>query len=237
MKYSFDTRVGYSEIAENGYMTPGAIVDRFQDCSNFQSEHLGVGLEYLIKHKRAWILNSWHIVFERPLKMGDNIRVYTWAHKFDKMFGYRDFMIEDADGNRCAAAVSRWMLMDIEKMRLLKITDDDAKIYGEDEGLDIDYGKRKLSVPDDMTEVDVIKIRGYQIDTNGHMNNGWYIKVAADYIDKKYPVADIHVEYRKAAMCGDEVVIKKHTEDKMTNIVMCGRDDVIYSVIEIRQKE
>ena len=61
--------------------------------------------------------------------------------------------------------------------------------------------------------------------------------MAADYIDKKYPVADIHVEYRKAAMCGDEVVIKKHTEDKMTTIVMCGMDDVIYSVIEIRQKE
>lgn len=235
MKYSYDTRVGYSEIAENGYMTPGAVVDRFQDCSNFQSDALGVGADYLAQCKKAWILNSWHIVFDKPIEMGERIRVYTWASRFDKIFGYRNFMIEDENGGRCAGAASKWMLIDTKNMRLLKITDDDAKMYGVDESLDIEYVERKLNVLNELQEIDTIKVRGYQIDTNGHMNNSWYIKIAMDYIDKNEFVKEIYVEYRKSAVCGDKVKIKKCIENDNTIIVMCDENDSVYSVIRIIQ--
>ena len=52
--YTFDSRIRYSEIDRSGRLSIPAVVDYFQDCSAFQSEELGVGVEYLANKKRAW---------------------------------------------------------------------------------------------------------------------------------------------------------------------------------------
>ena len=50
--YSFDGRVRYSEIDQNGRLDVSALVNYFQDCGTFQSEDAGVGIEYC-KEKAA----------------------------------------------------------------------------------------------------------------------------------------------------------------------------------------
>ena len=63
--YTFDSRVRYSEVGEDARITVNAIIDYMQDCTNFQSEDLGVGLEYHKKKQLMWVLNSWQIVIEK----------------------------------------------------------------------------------------------------------------------------------------------------------------------------
>ena len=53
MKYSFSGRVRYSEIGENGLLTLPGVLNYFQDCSTFQSEQLGYGMDVLKKEKKA----------------------------------------------------------------------------------------------------------------------------------------------------------------------------------------
>ena len=45
--YTFDSRVRYSETGEEGLLSLPAIVDYFQDVSTFQSEDLGIGIDFL----------------------------------------------------------------------------------------------------------------------------------------------------------------------------------------------
>lgn len=231
LKYSFDSKVGYSELSSKGYMSVGAVLDRFQDCSNFHSDSLGVGMEYLSGKKRGWILNSWQIVFDNKLKMGDNIKVYTWAYSFDKMFGYRNFMIEDEYGNKCVRAASRWILMDTDKMRPVKIESSDVEMYGTEEKLDMDYSDRKIAVPEELEEEDRIKVRGYHIDTNGHMNNAWYVKIAMDYLESDN-IKSMRVEYKKSAVLNDIMKVKTASADNGKMVVLCDAQDKVYSVIE-----
>ena len=47
MAYSFSGRVRYSEIGENGLLTLPGVLNYFQDCSTFQSEEVGLGMEVL----------------------------------------------------------------------------------------------------------------------------------------------------------------------------------------------
>ena len=47
--YTFDSRVRYSETGEDGLLSLPAIVDYFQDASTFQSEDLGIGIDFLKK--------------------------------------------------------------------------------------------------------------------------------------------------------------------------------------------
>ena len=69
--YSFKSRVRYSEINRDGLLDIPAVLNYFQDCSTFQSEQLGVGVDYLKKEKKAWVLSSWQIEFLQDICMLD----------------------------------------------------------------------------------------------------------------------------------------------------------------------
>ena len=64
-KYSFQSRVRFSEVDHTKRITLPAVINYFQDCSTFQSEDIGYGFDFLTAKKRAWILSSWQVVVER----------------------------------------------------------------------------------------------------------------------------------------------------------------------------
>ncbi len=47
MSYSFESRVRFSEIGEDGCLTLPGVLDYFQDCCTFESEQTGVGMQVL----------------------------------------------------------------------------------------------------------------------------------------------------------------------------------------------
>lgn len=232
VKYSYDARVGYSEISENGTMTLGAIVDRLQDCSNFHSEEVGAGWEYMQSINRAWLVNSWQIIFDKPLSMGDYIKVHTWAYGYDKILAYRNYLLENDKGEACVRAHTRWVLLDVEKNKAVKINESDVSMYEMGEKLDMDYADRRIKISKEPEKIDEIKIRGYQLDTNSHVNNSWYIKIAADYISNDKKVSQIRVEYKKAAVKNDIMNIKHIENDGKDIIVMTDKDDKTFCVVE-----
>ena len=56
--YTFDSRIRYSEIGEDGNLTLPGLINYFQDCSTFQSEDLGIGTTVLKEEKRACSKNE-----------------------------------------------------------------------------------------------------------------------------------------------------------------------------------
>ena len=63
--YTFESRIRYSETDSDGELTMASLINYFQDCSTFQSEDLGLGVECLKKEHLVWVLSSWQIVVER----------------------------------------------------------------------------------------------------------------------------------------------------------------------------
>ena len=55
-QYTFDSRVRFSEVDHTKKMTLPGIINYFQDCSTFQSEGLGYGVDYFTKYGKAWVL-------------------------------------------------------------------------------------------------------------------------------------------------------------------------------------
>ena len=112
--YTIENRVRFSEIGEDGYLTIPAIVNYFQDCSTFQSEELGRGIEFLKDHKRVWVLNAWQIMIHRRPQLMEEIKVSTWPTGFDGLYGTRNFKLETKEGEMLACANSIWVYMDVE---------------------------------------------------------------------------------------------------------------------------
>ena len=113
--YTFDSRVRYSETDEEGRLTVTGIINYMQDCSTFHSEDVGVGVGYLGEHRRIWLLSSWQIVIDRYPRLGERLTVGTWHNDFKGIYGYRNFVLRDLDGNDCVRAASVWFLYDLEK--------------------------------------------------------------------------------------------------------------------------
>lgn len=63
--YTFDGRIRYSEVDRSRKLTAEKMIDYFQDSTSFQSEDLGIGLDYMTERGIAWVINYWQIHFYR----------------------------------------------------------------------------------------------------------------------------------------------------------------------------
>ena len=84
--YTFDSRVRYSETDESGFLSIAGIVDYFQDVSTFQSEALGLGVEYLHGHNMVWVMSAWQIIIHRYPSLGENIVAGTFPYAFRSLW-------------------------------------------------------------------------------------------------------------------------------------------------------
>ena len=75
--YTFDSKVRFSEVDHTGRITLPGIINYFQDCSTFQSESIGLGVDYFAEHNRAWVLTYWQVVIEEYPRLAQEINIAT----------------------------------------------------------------------------------------------------------------------------------------------------------------
>lgn len=234
--YSFSTRVGFSQTDLQRIMTIEAIVDSFQDCSCFQSEHLGVGFDYLEERDLVWILSSWQIEIKRYPVFFEPIQVETRPYDLKGFFGYRNFSMIDEKGERIVTANSVWTLMDLKRGCPAKLTEEMKQKYELDERLPMNYQSRKITLPQedecDISRAEPIEIKVHHLDSNLHVNNAQYIRIALDCIENKRPSA-LRAEYRKQAHLGDKLVPVLYRKKECVTIALCDEAGAAYAVVEV----
>lgn len=235
MKYTFDTRIRYSECDHRGTLTLPGIINYLQDCSTFQSEDIGFGVKKIKEQKRAWILSYWQIVVERYPKMMEKVTVGTFASKFKGIIGERNFFLNDAEGRRIVSAASVWVHMDTERMRPVRPTEEEINAYGEEEPLDMEYEGRKIVLPEHIKELESFPIRRYHIDTNEHVNNCQYVQMALEMIPADKIIRQVRVEYRKSAVYGDVIYPKLAEAVDCTVVELCDAQGNIFAVVEFKE--
>lgn len=230
--YCLESRIRYSEVDRNGFLTLGSVVNYFQDCSTFQSEDLGIGVAYLKEHRTAWVLNAWQIDFLELPRLGDFIVVGTWAYDFKGIYGYRNFIIKGIDGKEFVKANSIWIYMDLEKGKPIKVTEENGKKYQILKKLDMVYLPRKVVIPEGGSFQESIVVQRHSIDTNCHVNNGQYIQLALDYLPEAQKWKRLRAEYRKAAVLGDRMVPRVIQNDQNYFVTMEDKEGNPYVNIE-----
>ena len=100
MRYSFNSRIRYSEVGADYNLTMLSLLDYFQDASIFNSEAVGRDFRVLDRENRAWFLSSWQIVVDRYPSFGETVTISTWPYDFRNVFGDRNFLMTDETKNR-----------------------------------------------------------------------------------------------------------------------------------------
>ncbi len=232
-EYSFESRIRFSEIDHKKKITLPGIINYFQDCTTFQSELLNLGIDYLAKYRRAWVLSAWQVEIERYPEMMEEISVHTWASGFKGMMGDRNFCMKDKEGNILACANSLWVYMDLEKGRPVIPSEEELALYGVGEPLDMGRMNRKISLPEKMDTKEAFAVRRYHIDTNEHVNNCQYVQMALEFIEET-EVKHLRAEYKNSAVYGDVIVPRVGTEEGRMVVELGSETGKLYAVVEVR---
>ena len=235
--YSFDSRVRYSEVNCNCTMELNTLIDYFQDCSSFQSEDLGVGIEYYKNQGFAWLLTSWQIIVNRFPTFGEEITTSTWPYAFDRVYGYRNYMMKAKNGDVLAIANSQWIYVDIQKSHPIKLTDDITNIYKTEPKYDgMEYATRRLKLPENYTEHESFSVLMHHLDSNKHVNNGQYIKMAQRYLPDYFKIWQMRAEYKQQALLSDIIIPQVSIKDHICTIALVNIDKKPYCIIEFMSK-
>lgn len=232
--YTFDSRVRYSEVGENGLLSLQSLLDYFQDCSTFQSEDIGLGLDYMDKIGQVWLLSAWQICIGRYPKYGERITVGTAPYEFRSFMGFRNFLMQTKEGEALAWANSIWTLMDREKMRPVKPNEDMLAGYVLEDKYPMDYAPRKIVVPADGQEMKPFAVKPHHLDTNHHVNNGQYVRMAMDCIPGGFQISQLRVEYKSQALLGEEIhpVTAAGESGKRCTVCLNRADGAPYCIAE-----
>lgn len=237
MPYTFSSKVRYSECDSEGRLTPFSVINYLQDCSTFQSEGLGVGLEYLRHRNRAWFLSSWSIIFDRYPRLSEDIEIGTFAHGFRSFYGYRHFYIKGADGRPAVRADSIWFFYDTEHKCPQRPLPEDVEAYEEEgwqqlsEAMDMPRMERKIRSAEGMKPTGSIEVTRHFLDSNQHVNNAWYVDMAVNAAGINRPRA-LKAEYRKAAVLGDIIYPYTGLSDGKHIVDLREKDGTSFALVE-----
>ena len=230
--YSFTSRVRYSEVDINRQLDLAGIINYFQDCTTFQSEDLCVGIDYMNNVNRAWMLSSWQIIVNRNPVFGETITTSTWAYDFDSMYGYRNFTITDKENMICAYANSIWILVDLNTGHTIKLNEEITSVYQLEDRINMEYAPRKIKAPCDSQEGQPIIVVNSFLDTNNHVNNGQYIKIAEEFLPDDFITHEMRADYRVSALLGDTIIPKYTLSDKECIVSLCKPNGKPYAIIQ-----
>ncbi len=233
--YTFESRVRYSETDASGKLSLGGIIDYFQDCTTFHSEDVGKGIVCLREQHKVWMLTSWQIIIDRYPAFGERITIGTQPYDFKGMMGFRNFIIRNPQGAGMVKANSVWCLLDTVTGKPLRVTADDVACYGTGQRLEMDYANRKIAIPEAGKLEAPFTVRPHQIDTNHHVNNGQYVRMAEEYLPAGFRVGQMRAEYKKQAMLGDAVQPWVAEDAGRYVVVLYNEEKQPYAVVEFIQ--
>lgn len=236
MSYVFPGRVRFSETGADKKLTLEGMLNYFQDCATFHSEDIGVGIDFLTARDRVWVLSSWQICVDRYPDVCENIEVATYPYEFKGFLGMRCFAMKTREGELLARANSVWSFLSVSAGRPVRVEEDVRLRYGLDPKLDMEYASRKVPMPKTGQGQRPVVVRREHLDCNGHVNNGKYVQLAADYLPEDFVVGQMRAEYRRQSVLGDELYPFVELEKDVCRVALCGANGQPCEITEFLRK-
>ena len=232
--------VKLSEIGKGNKATNKTILSYLEDIGGIHSNIAGYGVFEIAQTNLSWILLGWRLQVIRRPKYAQKVKIKTWSKGVVKFYTYRDFEIYDEQGNLIIKASSKWVLLDIEKGKIVRIEPELMNKYEPEfdkevfEKLEFD----KINEPNEYQFETEYTVRRADIDVNNHMHNLNYIELANEALPEEvYKGAlfnDVRITYKKEKKLGDTVKCKyAFQNDKHIVVVKSNDESVVHAIIEM----
>lgn len=239
MVYSFTGRARFSECDRDANLTLYSMINYLQDAASFHGQAVGYGVDWTQKTQKAWVITSCQLEIIRHPRFAEMIRANTWATGFHGMLGFREFSLTSEDEKETyVIGKSDWVLYDIARQLPFRVDQPMAEAFGIHPELAIkeDLGRRKVRIPKTGGVYQHEKvIQDYQLDANGHVNNGQWVRMALKFLPEDFHVRHLRVEFKRQAYEGDVVRPQVFEQEDSVIVALYGAGGEVDFVGEFRQ--
>ena len=174
------------------------------------------------------MLLYWKIkTFKRPC-WDTELKVKTWARKFEKVSSWRDFEVYDNEENLICIGTTQWVLIDIKKQRPAKITEEMANKYEVNrKSVFEEEIAGRLNEEENMQKVYEYKASRRDIDANHHVNNVVYLELAYDALPQNLEMdfENFEIYYKKQIKQEDIISIYHKYENNVHTVSIKSKDE------------
>jgi acyl-ACP thioesterase len=171
----------------------------------------------LLSENYTWLLSRLKIKIASFPLWKDQIQISTWPSGAQRLFALRDFELQDKDNQAVAAAVSAWLVLDVQKRRPVRI----APFVERLKPLEGDH-----ILPDTLDKLPGLEFRTHEkkfvvryrdLDINQHVNNAsfveWLVESVPVRVLNTSSLAELEINFLAEAFYEDHILAACHPLD------------------------
>jgi medium-chain acyl-[acyl-carrier-protein] hydrolase len=199
------------DIDFNGRLKFYCICGYFFELAARHANHLHFGFNDLSQENVYWVLSRLHVKILNYPGFEQKINIQTWHKGVGRLFGLRDFRINDKDGHEQVLAATAWLILDKNTGRPIR-----PERFTELQNSKMDYHAineipEKLEPLSDYKKVKLIDPGYTDLDINFHVNAGKYIAWIQDLYSPdfytKFRISEFKINYMNETRYGSKVKI------------------------------
>ena len=168
------------------------------------------GYDSLKNHHLFWVLSRMFFQVEKYPAWQDQITLSTWSAGTDGMYAYREYILEDQQGEILLRASSAWLILDMETRRIFRLSEYRStfpKLIVNNACRNPKRIKPGIH-PENMKFYPVLFS---DLDINQHFNSVKYVErvlddFGVDFLNRHEP-AELEVNYLKEGQAGDSIAV------------------------------
>lgn len=195
------------------------LMNILQDMADSHADRLGLGYDFCLAHKLAWVAGAYHISIAQMPQLHEQIEVATWPSEEHKLAAIRDYEIRNKQGEVIVRASTQWVLINFETKRPVPLRGNLPSYEVVPEKAD-DFAFAKLALPEHFDVCKKFEVRFDDIDVNNHVNNAvyplWASETAGNDFRLSHNLKEVEIYFKKPALFGDAVLSKAAFADDVS---------------------
>lgn len=203
-----------TRVDENKRLKLFSAFQMMHDCDDLWIDSEPFSKKVFETEHRAQLLASRQVDIIRVPELRERLTISTSIYECKPLFGFRNDIIRDENGNPCYVSYSMGAFINLETAKLSPLPQEMIDSLTIDEKYPMEYTERRILLPkaEPVTFSPVMVLRD-DIDYNHHMNNCCYIRIAQECIPAEFSPRRVRIEYKIAARLGEMLTPKVYSHD------------------------
>ncbi len=193
---------------------PYAFMNLAQEIAGTHANKLHFGYDDLKESNQIWVLSRIKVRFLQYPKWNEKVSLTTWHKGMLSLFGLRDFVLCNEQGENAIVATSSWLIMNSQTRKIERSNRFNASteiLQMANKSNAIEKPCDRLRTQPDMEKVSNRTVMYSDIDYAMHTNNAKYAEWITNSIDieifKNYRIKEFQINFNAETKLGENVEI------------------------------
>jgi len=212
-----DYRIRSYEVDCRNRLSILSMFSFMQEAASRHAASLGVSIQQLLAENYTWLLSRLKIKIADHPGWNDQIQVNTWPSGTQQLFALRDFKMNSVDNQIIAAAISAWLVIDLQKRRPVRIAPFVKRLKPIEGSHVLDNRLDKLPAVNNPVHEKRFVVRYSDLDINQHVNNvkfvEWVVEgIPAARLNTSVP-SELEINFLAEAFHEDQILATCSPQD------------------------